>query len=74
MIHALKRNQIKGLNILFAITGAGIVPCGGPKKSLCISSIVQIIFLLRSFEISKYIQSHTSKQCFNYLARLGICL
>ena len=30
--------------ILFAITAAGVVPCGGPKKSPCISSIVQIIF------------------------------
>ena len=30
---------------LFAITAAGIVPCGGPKKSSRTSSIVQIIFL-----------------------------
>ena len=53
----------KGSNlyILFAITAAGVVPCGGPKKSPCTSSIVQIIFylgplrslryLFRSFEI-----------------------
>ena len=49
----------KGSNlyILFAITAAGVVPCGGPKKSPRTSSIVQIIFLLRSFEISKDIQS-----------------
>ena len=35
----------KGSNnyILFAITAAGVVPCGGPKKSPCTSSIVQII-------------------------------
>ena len=32
------------LNILFAITAAGVVPCGGPKKSPRTSSIVQIIF------------------------------
>ena len=36
----------KGSNnyILFAITAAGVVPCGGPKKSPRTSSIVQIIF------------------------------
>ena len=49
----------KGSNfyILFAITAAGGVPCGGPKKSPRTSSIVQIIFSFRSFEISKAIQS-----------------
>ena len=37
----------KGINLymLFAITAAGVVPCGGPKKSPRTSSIVQIIFL-----------------------------
>ena len=30
--------------ILFAITAAGVVPCGGPKKFPRTSSIVQIIF------------------------------
>ena len=44
-------------DILFAITAAGAVPCGGPKKSTHTSSIVQIIFSFRSFEISKDIQS-----------------
>ena len=36
----------KGSNnyILFAITAAGVVQCGGPKKSPRTSSIVQIIF------------------------------
>ena len=29
---------------IFAITAAGVVPCGGPKKSPRTSSIVQIIF------------------------------
>ena len=45
----------KGLNfyILFAITAAGVVPCGGSKRSPRTSSIVQIIFSFRSFEISK---------------------
>ena len=45
------------LNILFAITAAGVVPCGGPKKAPRTSSIVQIIFLFRSFEISQGILS-----------------
>ena len=38
----------KGSNtyILFAITAAGVVPCGGHKKSPRTSSIVQIIFFL----------------------------
>ena len=43
--------------ILFAITAASVVPCGGPKQSPRTSSIVQIIFLFRSFEIDKDIQS-----------------
>ena len=38
---------------LFAITAAGVVPCGGPKKSPRTSSIVQIIFSFWSFEISE---------------------
>ena len=49
---------LKGSNhyILFAVTAAGVVPCGGPKKSPRTSSIVQIIFLFRSFEISEDVQ------------------
>ena len=47
--------NMSSLYILFAITAAGVVPCGGRKKSPRTSSIVQIIFLFRSFEISKYI-------------------
>ena len=39
--------------ILFPITAAGVVPCGGPKKSPRTSSIVQILFSFWSFEISK---------------------
>ena len=50
MLDALKRSQFY---FLFAITAAGIVPCGGPKKSPHTSSIVQIIFSILSFEISK---------------------
>ena len=67
----------KGSNlyILFANSAPGVVSCGGPKKSLRTSSIVQIIFLFRFFEISKDIQSvqntpfekYTCKQCLNYL-------
>ena len=49
-------NASKGSNlyILFAITAAGVVPCGGPKKSPRTSSIVQIIFFfgpLRSIKL-----------------------
>ena len=51
----------KGSNfyILFAITAAGVVPCGGPKKSPRTSIIVQnsAYYLFLSFEISKNIQS-----------------
>ena len=53
----IKYTYIFDLYILFAITAAGVVPCGGPKTSPRTSSIVQIIFLFRSFEISKDIQS-----------------
>ena len=44
MLSALNGSQ-------FAITAAGVVPYGGPK-SLCTSSIVQIIFSFGYFEIS----------------------
>ena len=43
---------LHSFNILFAITAAGVVPCGDPKKSPRTSSIVQIIFLFWSFEIN----------------------
>ena len=43
---------------LFAITATGVESCGDPKKSLRTSSIVQIKFLLWSFEISKGILSN----------------
>ena len=45
------------LYILFAITAASVVPCGGPKKSLRASPVVQIIFSFRSFEFNKDFQS-----------------
>ena len=38
---------------LFAITAAGVVPCGGPEKFPRNSSIVQIILSVWSFEISE---------------------
>ena len=41
MFTALKGSQFK---FPFAITEAGVVPCGGPKQSLRTSFIVQIIF------------------------------
>ena len=41
---------------LFAISATGVVPCGGPKKSPCTSSIlVQIIFSFWSSEIGECI-------------------
>ena len=46
---ALKGTQFY---FLFSFTAAGVVPCGGPKKSSRTSSIVQIIFSFWSFEIS----------------------
>ena len=49
MLTALKGS----LFILFAITAAGVVPCGGPKMSPRTSSIVQIIFSFWFFEISE---------------------
>ena len=45
---ALKGSQF---SFLFVITAAGVVPCGGPKKSPRTSSIVQVIFSFWSFEI-----------------------
>ena len=38
---------------LFHITAAGVMSCGGPKKSPCTSSIVQVIVSFRPFEISE---------------------
>ena len=38
---------------LFAMTAAGVVPCGGPKKSPRTSSIVQMLFSFWSYEISE---------------------
>ena len=49
MLTALKGSQF----ILFAITAAGVVPCGSRKMSPRTSFIVQIIFSFWSFEISE---------------------
>ena len=49
MLTALRGSQFL---FLFAITAAGVVPCGGPEMSPRTSSIVQIIFSFSSFEIS----------------------
>ena len=38
---------------LFAITAAGVVPCGGPNKSPRTLSINHVIFSFWSFEISE---------------------
>ena len=75
-LNVFAASERSNLYILFAITAPGVVSCGGPKKSPRTSSIVQIIFLFRFFEISKDIQSvqtlplrniRTCKQCLNYL-------
>ena len=41
--------------ILFVVTAAGVVPCGSHKKRPRTSSIVQFIFYIWSFEISRNI-------------------
>ena len=51
----------KACNVLYFLyficfNAAGFVPCGGLKRSPRTSSIVQIIFFFRSFDISKNIQ------------------
>ena len=51
-LNVLIASKGPNLYILFAITAAGVVPCGGRKKSPRTSSIVQVI-LFRSFEICK---------------------
>ena len=61
MTHALSLCVLIGFKrtrfyILFAITVACVVPCGGPKKSPRTSSIVQIIFYYWSYDISGGIQ------------------
>ena len=65
-----------GLFELMFITAAGVVPCGGPKKSPRTSSIVQVMFSFWSFEISEYILRHQnlfigqdsfSNECLIYL-------
>ena len=58
MAHPLSYNIFAALNgtlfqFLFAITAAGVVPCGGPKKSPRTSSIVQVIVYVWYFEISE---------------------
>ena len=73
MFAVLKGSQFE---FLFAITAAGVVLCGGPKKSPRRSSIVQVIFSFWSFEISEDIlrnqkliisQDSFSNQCLIYL-------
>ena len=46
-------NAFKGnyFYISFAITAAGIVPCGGPKTSPLTASILQVMYLVWSFEL-----------------------
>ena len=60
MTHALSLSvfiAFKGTNfhILFVITAAGVVPCGGPKMSPRTSPIVHIIVYFWSFVINRNI-------------------
>ena len=60
MTHAMSLGvfiAFKGTNFcsLFATTAAGVVPCGGPKKSPRTSFIMQNIFYFWSCEISETI-------------------
>ena len=75
MFTALKGSQFY---FLFAITAAGVVPCGGPKKSPRTSFIMQVIlnFSFWSFAISEDIlrnqkliigQDSFSNKCLIYL-------
>ena len=43
-LNVFTASKVSNNYILFAITAAGVVPCGGPKKSPLTSFIVQIIF------------------------------
>ena len=61
MLLLLPKDQII-IFYLFAITAAGYLPCGGPKKSPCTPSIVQIIFYLgplRSVKIFRVFKTLT---------------
>ena len=53
LINAFTALKGSRFSFYFAITAAGVVPCGGPKKSPRTSSIVQIIFSFWFFEISE---------------------
>ena len=74
-------HKIKGYVLfLFAITAAGVVPCGDPKKCPHTSSIVHIIFSFLSFVISEGILRNLkiiigldsfSDQRFMYLVPFG---
>ena len=45
--------MLTALQVLFAITTADVVPCGGPKTSLLTLPIVQKLFSFWSFVISE---------------------
>ena len=71
----------KACLFLFAISAAGAVPCGSPKKSTRTSSIMQIIFSFWSFEIGEGILRNQkisvglnsfSNQPLLYLAQFGL--
>ena len=61
-LNVFAASKESNLYILFAITAAGVVPCGGPKKSPRTSSIVQNIFYLgplRSVKIFRVFKTLT---------------
>ena len=53
--------------LLFAITAAGVVPCGGPKKYPRTSFIVQIIYPFWSFEIGEGVEKSENYHRLNFI-------
>ena len=66
---ALKGSQFY---FLFAITAAGVVPCGGPKKSPRTSSIVQVIFMSPPDRVGRHIVF--PRASVRPSVRLSVCL
>ena len=55
-LNVFTASKESNLFILFSITAAGVVPCGGPKKSLRTSSIVHIIVYLGPLRSAKILR------------------
>ena len=55
------------LIFLFVVTAAGVVLCGSPKKRPRTSTIVQFIFYVWSFEISRNILRNQKNNRFRFI-------